>query len=426
LEYILFLGYLLFFSWLVTRVKFFTKTGFSSPQLIILFLLKVLAGIFYGWIGRYYGNLAQMQDTWAFHMSSLPEYQLLISDPGTYFANIFYNPYEGGFMKFFTSQDSYWSDIKGNFFIKILSLFNLFSFCHYYVNVIIYSFLSLFGAVAVFRVMNHAFPGKRIQIALASFFIPSFLYWCSGIHKEGLIFLGISIIVYNIYFASVEKKFTIKRILWILLGLFLMTILRNFLIVMAVPAILAWILSIKWPKHTIAIYGFIYLFCVIAFFNVRKINPELDFPQAVVNKQQEFLKLVPGGSTIPIKTLEPTAISFLTNTPQAITLSAIRPYPSDVRHLLSLAAASEINLLLMLLILCILFHTSLKPGRGFIFFCVFFSASVLLSIGFSVNNLGAIVRYRSIVLPFLIIPVVAGIDWSRLIKVFGPKSPESL
>lgn len=210
-----------------------------------------------------------------------------------------------------------------------------------------------------------------------------------------------------------------------LLGLLLMTLLRNFLIVMAIPAIAAWILSVKWPKHTLAIYSCVYLFCAIAFFNVRKINADYDFPQAVVNKQQEFLKLAPGGSTIPIKQLEPTAVSFLTNTPQAITLSAIRPYPSDVRHLLSLAAASEINLLLMLFILFLFFNTPLKPSRGFILFCVFFSVSVLLSIGFSVNNLGAIVRYRSIVLPFLIIPIVAGIDWERFYKVIGPKTQEA-
>jgi hypothetical protein len=266
--------------------------------------------------------------------------------------------------------------------------------------------------------MNHAFPGKRLQILLATFLVPSFLYWCSGIHKEGLIFLGISIAVYHVYFASVENKITIKRILWVLLGLMLMMILRNFLIILAVPALTAWLISIKWPRHTILIYGIVYLLSAITFFNIRQINPDYDFPQAVVNKQQEFLKLS-GGSSIQIKTLEPTAISFLKNTPQAITLSAIRPYPSDVKHILSLAAATEINVLLILLIIYLLFMLKIHPTKGFIWFCILFSFSVLLSIGFSVNNLGAIVRYRSIVFPFLIIPLVAGIDWTRFARVFN-------
>jgi len=60
--YILFAAYLIFFAWLVTKVKFFTASGLTSSQLVIIFLLKVMAGIFYGWIGVYYGEMAQMLD----------------------------------------------------------------------------------------------------------------------------------------------------------------------------------------------------------------------------------------------------------------------------------------------------------------------------------------------------------------------------
>jgi hypothetical protein len=45
---------------------------------------------------------------------------------------------------------------------------------------------------------------------------------------------------------------------------------------------------------------------------------------------------------------------------------------------------------------------------------VFFSFSFLLTIGYTVNFLGAIVRYRSIVLPFLLGPVICLIDWNRI------------
>ncbi len=70
----------------------------------------------------------------------------------------------------------------------------------------------------------------------------------------------------------------------------------------------------------------------------------------MVARQQAFLKLG-GGSAVSVKQLEPTVLSFAINTPQAITLSTIRPYPSDVRHLLSLAAAMEIGLLIMLFLI---------------------------------------------------------------------------
>ena len=37
-----------------------------------------------------------------------------------------------------------------------------------------------------------------------------------------------------------------------------------------------------------------------------------------------------------------------------------------------------------------------------------------MMIGYSVNVLGAIVRYRSIVIPFLIVPLMARIDWDKV------------
>ena len=40
-----------------------------------------MAGIFYGWIGVYYGEMAQMIDTWAYHQESFQEYELLLSNP---------------------------------------------------------------------------------------------------------------------------------------------------------------------------------------------------------------------------------------------------------------------------------------------------------------------------------------------------------
>lgn len=418
LEYLLFVAYLVIFAWLVTKVKFFTHTGLSKPQLIIILLLKIMAGIFYGWIGLYYGGLAQMQDTWGFHTSSIQEYHLLFNNPHEYFTNLFNDPYESGVYKFFDSTDSYWNDLKGNLIIKILSVFNIFSFGHYYVNVIFYCFITLFGTIAIYKVMTDVFPEKKNTVLLATFLVPSFLYWTSGIHKEGLIFTGISLVVYCIYFVLKEKRWGLKRIVGLIVGLLLLLSLRNFLLVIIIPAILAWILTNKRPKYGLAIFGTLYLLFGVLFFTAKYINHRLDFPQAVVNKQQEFIQLKGGNSSIPIKELEPTAISFLKNTPQAINLSTIRPYPSDVRHILSLAAAIEIDGLLLMFALFLFFRTNGLKSKSLVYFCTFFSLSLLLAIGFSVNNLGAIVRYRSVIMPFLVIPMAAQIDWLRLGSLF--------
>ncbi|HRO70949.1 MAG TPA: hypothetical protein PK951_11235, partial [Chitinophagaceae bacterium] len=205
MEYILFAAYLVLFAWLITKSRFFIKTGLTKPQLVIIFLIKVIAGIFYGWMGHFYGNFAQMMDTWSYHHGALIEYNLLLNDPSAYFNTIFDRYDEGGILhSLFGSQNSNWNDLKANVFIKFLSILDLFSFGHYYVNVILYSYISLFGPMAFYRVMADVFPVQKTGILISIFMVPSFFYWSSGLHKEGLLFIGVALVIYHIYFANKE------------------------------------------------------------------------------------------------------------------------------------------------------------------------------------------------------------------------------
>lgn len=415
MEYLLFVVYLIVFTWLVTKTRFFTASGLSRSQLVILFLLKIIVGIIYGWIGLYYGSHAKMTDTWFYHHNGILEYKLLMNDPGEYFTNLFNDPYhKTGVDNFLGSTDSYWNDLKANVFVKILSIFDIFSFGHYYVNVILFSFFSLFGPMAVYRVMTEVFPGRKKLVLLATFFIPSFFFWTSGLHKEGLLFVGIALVLYHIYYANKEKHFSIKRISGVILGLLLLLLLRNFLFVIIIPAMIAWIIANRFPKYGLACFISIYVLFGILFFTARYIDPRLDFPQSVVNKQQAFMQLK-ARSNIPVTPLEPTFQSFINNTPEALLLSFTRPYPKDVKNALPFAAMAEINILLLLFILFLLFR---KPGlsrsQNTVLFCLFFSLSYLLMIGYTVNNPGPIVRYRSSTLSLLMVLIIVQTDWERI------------
>jgi hypothetical protein len=412
-HYLLFAAYLILFSWLVTKVKFFNRSGFTNSQLVIIFLLKVMAGIFYGWIGVYYGQMAQMIDTWAYHVQGLEEYKLLISHPVHFFTSLFHNSYEGGYTNFLLSQNSWWNDAKANFFIKVMAIFDLFSFGNYYVNVIFYSFLSLFGPMAIYKVMKDVFPSQKIPVLIASFLIPSFLYWTSGLHKEGFIFLGISLLIYHFYFGFKEGRFPAYRIFLILFSLGLILILRNFLILPLLPPLIAWMVSQKLKFKPVFVYTVVFALFLTLFFTAKYFIPGIDLPQSVVTKQQEFIALG-GHSSVAVNELKPTFTSFLVNAPQAFSLSMLRPFPSDVRHLLSLAAALEIAVILLFFLVFLFWRKNGITLSPVLLFCLFFSVGVLFMIGYSVNNLGAIVRYRSIVFPLLLAPMAAKINWRRI------------
>jgi len=375
-----------------------------------------MAGIFYGWIGIYYGQFAYMYDTWGYHYLSVEEYKLLFNNPSEYFSNIVHSGYENKYGGFFSPDYSWWNDLKNNMFIKFLSLVNIFSFGNYYVNVIFYSFITFIGPVAMYRVFSDVFPGKKVNVLVATFLIPSFAYWTSGIHKDGLVFMAISLIIYHVYFGLKEKKFKLSRVFPLFISFIIILSFRNFLLVIFIPALFAWILSTRNPKRNAIIYISTYLICGLLFFSLRYIFPGLDFPQAVVDKQQAF-KTLQGNSGIELPELKPTIGSFLMNTPHALSSTTLRPHPGDVKHILSMAAASETAFLLLLFFLFLFWRTNGVKSTSFIWFCVFFSFSFLLSIGFTVNFLGAIVRYRSIILPFLLVPVISLINWERIYAI---------
>ncbi len=413
LDYLLFVGYLILFAWLVTKLNFYKNSQLNNSQLIIIFLLKVMAGIFYGWVGVYYGNMAKMVDTWSYHYLSLQEFELLKDNPKEYFTNLIYYPYADGYLKFFSTENSYWNDLKVNFFIKILSFFNIFSLGNYYINAIFYSFITMVGPVAMYRVMIDVYPGKKWQVILATFMVPSFLYWTSGLHKEGLLFLGLALITYCLYFGFKQNHWPFKTILVMIFSFVLVLALRNFLVILLLPAIFSWFLATKWPKKGLAVFLVSYLIYGIFFFTTRYIDERFDFPAVVVSKQEAFIAHS-GGSEVDVRVLEPTLGSFIMNAPQSISLAALRPYPSDVRHILSLAAAVEIFLLLLLFVIFLLTNIHGARSKNFIYFCVFFAFSLLFTIGYTVNFVGAIVRYRSLAFPFLIIPMISQINWARL------------
>jgi hypothetical protein len=400
---------------LITKISFFKKSGLTPAQLIIIFLLKIVAGIFYGWIGVYYGEMAKMVDTWGLHYEGLRAYEVLKSDPSDFFPFLFentYNDYRG----FFSDETSWWNDLHNNSFIMILSLFDALSYGSYYINVIFYSFLTLFGPIAIYRVMRDAVPSNNLAILIGSFLLPSFIYWCSGLNKDGLVYDAFGLIIYNFYFGLKNRRFSVAKTLLIILGFVLLLLLRNYLLVIILPALAGWLLSKKMKARPVITFSFLYLIFALLFFGLRYINPKFDLPQAVVNKQQSFLNLK-GGAPVPVKKLEPSFPGFLKNLPQAVTISSIRPYPSDIKHLLSFLASAEINLLLLCFFLFLFFRRNIEVDRPFLLFCLFFSFSILLTIGYTVNFLGAVVRYRSLVLPILLTPILALTDWQRIFRL---------
>ncbi|GAA4326766.1 hypothetical protein [Flaviaesturariibacter amylovorans] len=411
MKYLLFLFYLLVFVWMLRRIAFFRNSGLTQRQVQIVFLVKVFAGIFYGWVGIFYSMQGQLVDTWWLHIQGLKEGPLLRSDPGSFFAELFRNNYKHGFGRFLSSRDSWWNDLHTNLFIKLLALLNLLSGGFYFVNVLFFAFVSMIGSVGLFRVFHQIYPDRKWAVFAGSFLVPSYLFWTSGIYRDALVALALGLILYCFY-SGLRKGWTARYLATLFSGLLLLLVFRNYLLVVLLPALVAWWVAARSRRHPMLVCAAVYAGYLVLFFNLRYLVPALDFPRVAVEKQEDFFTLI-GNSIIPAPKLEPTFLSFLANGPHALELTLLRPYPWDVYNFFVLVSCLETYGLLALFGYWLVRRNRGQPLEPFLAFSVFFALSLFLMIGFTVNFLGAMVRYRSLVLPLLVTPMLCSLAWPK-------------
>ena len=403
-------------------MPFIKRSGINSKVVIGLFLLKIIAGIAIGWLSLHFygpGN-----DYWNINTEAWKEYQLLMTDPGKYFTNIFTSDYPGGYSGIFSSIDSFWNDLKGNIIIKLVSLFNIFSRGNYYINSLFFNFLVFFGHVALYRVFTKVYPGRSMLVIIGCFLLPSMIYFSSGIHKDGIVFLMLAILIYGIYQSLHQNRFTKKYLLLISISLVLLFLIRHFIFIALVPALVAWIVSVKFKQSPLKIFAIVYLVTGLLLFNINSLIKPVRPLEIITQKQSAYLHLAKSETEINLTPLNPDFKSFATNAPQALNHVLLRPY------LWELPVKSLLPLNIELTIYQILFLTFLffrrKEGNGsntpFIYFTVFFTLTIFLLIGYIVPNLGSIVRYRSLYFPLIITPLLCSIDWGKVKNVLKIKN----
>ena len=413
LAIVVFIFYLIVFCFIVCRVPFFAKSGLHRMQLVVLFLLKIMAGVAYGF---FYSSPAfrPNSDTWHIDEVSKLETNFLIHDPIGFIKDLYpYGYAHSG--NLFAVKNSYWNDLKLNLIIKLDAIFNIFTLEHYYANLIFFNFLFFFGSIALYRAMKCIYPQKKWLLIGSIFLIPSFLFWCSGLHKDGLIFCCLGLIIYHFQLLQQQHKLLIKPLLICLFSFILLFALRNFMALLLVPALFVWLTAYLFPSYRFSIAVAVYAIGLILFFTLGNISPAIDFPQYIIDKQTAF-KALTGNSAIAIPALHNSISSFIHFLPNAIDIGFLRPHLTEVKNRSYLPASIEIIILWLIVFISFFLKQKqpLTPAQSsFNVFAICFGFSFLLLSGYTVTFSGAIVRYRALVLPLLLIPFVQQLSWLR-------------
>lgn len=409
----------LLFNWIICRIGFIKNAGLNNWWIVGLFSLKVLAGLAYGLFylqPQYFAT----SDTWHFFELSKGETDWLLHDPAAFFKDIFVYGYDRS-GNLFVGENSYWNDLKSNIIIKLLALCNLVTFKNYYADVVLFNFFFFFGPIALYRVVAKHFNINKLLIIASVFLIPSFIFWCSGIHKDGLIFTCIAVIVYYFDRQLTEKRFMPKAAISMLLMFIILFALRNFMALILAGSLMVWVLCNIFPRRHIVVISFVIVTVISLFFLSGKLSNTTDLPQYVIEKQAEFKKLS-GASGINVPPLENSITSFAGFLPTALDIALLRPHISEIKNKSYIPAVAEIYLCWAVVLLSLFVKTNNSYSNyqsSFLVFCLFFSLSFLLLAGYTITFSGAIVRYKASVLPFIFMPVVYKLHY--LLMRFGKK-----
>ena len=412
LYYLLFTIYLAVFFYFIPRISFIKNSHLPAKLIIALFLLKILAGAFIGWMSQKYyphGN-----DYWSLHSSGIEEYNSLLNNPRLFFRDIFSSAYNNSYGGFFNSYGSYWNDLKNGIILKFLAFCNILSRSNYYINSLFFDFIGFFGHIALYRIFIHIYKEKKWPVIIGCFLLPSTLYFSSGIHKDLIVFCMLGLYSYALYF-SLQSKLTIKYVLVIFTSVIALLLVRNFLVVMLVPATIALVMSKKLKANPLTVFASTYLAGFLAIFLLQMVSPSFEPIKIITQKQKDFFELPTATTQIKTHVLQPNIRSLLENSPEAFNHALLRPYLWEHPTKFLIPLAFELFIYHVLFVIMFIRHqkNTWKPNP-FVLFGLFVSVSLLLFIGYIVPNLGSIVRYRSLYLPFLITPVLCLINWKKI------------
>ena len=315
-----------------------------------------------------------------------------------------------------------WLDPKSFFVIRFLSPFALLGFGSYLITTMIISWVSFFFMWKMYVTFARLYPKIDWKIAIAILFMPSVLFWGSGILKDTIIICAVSVFTTSFLRMAINGKFNIFSILAIIIASWFMLSIKAYVFVATIPGAAIWfahgrILKIKSRFFRYASYPFmITILLTAAIFLLSKMGASLgeygSMDKMVEKAQitQEDLKRGEqyGNNYYDLGKIENSPSGILKLMPQAIIAGLYRPFIWE-SHNPFVALSGIENLFTLFLTLSILYRTRVYKMFSYIgkdpilIFSLLFTLMFAFGIGLASANFGALVRYRIPGLPFLML-----------------------
>jgi hypothetical protein len=420
-------GYACLLLLLMQRMRFYnTVPSLPWHWLGYLFVLKILAGTGLWWIYTYLypdrvtADVFKYFDDSAVMFSALPErpldyLQMLfgIRNDTPYFSETYYMKMNNWFRMY---ESNVYND--AHTVIRFNALVRLFSFGEFHVHTVIAAFLSLSGMVGLYRAFVRFLSGREHALMIAIFLLPSVLLWASGVIKESLLFFGMGLMLHQ-FFRMLDRRISIAGIVTLGVSTLLLFYLKFYVLMSLLPALLLYMLTRNQKPVRIVIWiAIIYGGAALLVMNFHRIAPGFDVLWLLAQKQKDFIGLALGtnsGSFVMPPPLSPSIGSFILNSPYALYITLFGPM-IHFSGMLGVLSALENAAIIGLFVILILFSRKWRHvDRPLIVSLLAYVTLLALVIGWTTPVMGAIVRYRTPLLPFLLIAGLMMFDHQKFL-----------
>lgn len=395
----------------------------KNPQndyLIAGITAKIFGGIFLGLIFYYYYGYGG--DTQSYFETSKAITNILFKKGVFEYFKALNNSNEE-FILIFNKETGYpWfsqHDKYAIFTSKVFSLLNIFSFNSYIGLSIITSLILFPGYWKLYNVFKKEFPEIKKQLAIAILFIPSVVFWASGILKDSIMLSSTGWFTYCVYKFFIEKTYKVKYLIGLFFFTYIIINIKPYIIISLLPGSIVWIFYerlslIKNKVIKFLIVPFFFILSIgLGLFIISSLDSVLgDYSFENINKkaivtQKDLKRIEYSSNSFDIGEFDGSFQSYLTKAPLAINAALFRPYIWEARNPVMVLAGLE-NIFILFLTLFLLIKLKIVGFFSYIFknplllFSILFSLIFAYSVGMTISNFGALVRLKTPSMPFYV------------------------
>jgi hypothetical protein len=422
---ILFIFYLALIFWCFGRLPMFRHSGLSSKGLAILFSIKLLFSIILVLVYTYYYTDRGMADIYKYYDDGNAIYSSACTHPRAaikVITGIGFNANDAEIRAVLAPTHHF--DKKGDSFlesnhhliIRLHAIFRFFSYGSIYIHSLFFCFLSFIGLVALYRALKQFFEGHTGQaLIIPLFFIPSILFWSSGLLKETLVIFFLGLLLFTCMKLAAMKNIFVNLLLSLICLQFLYLskpfIALSFLISL-------YVMGTFYFKGYIRIISILAATMVVLWFLYAHNAFICDIMASLINKRNDFVALglkMKAGSLVDTQIRGGGCLEPLALIPSGFYHLFLQPFIWSGGLFEKLFGME--NLLIILFTLFTLFNFKRPKGTKLQLaaFCFTFFILNYILIGITIPIIGALVRYKIFGLLFYIILLICCLDLGKII-----------